>query len=103
VPIILVGTKLDLRGKAEAVQSLKENNQSPITTQQGEELGKKIGAKKYIECSALTQQNLALVFEEAVKLVLFPNRESAAEDKKEEKKSKKKGEKGDKDKDCLIQ
>lgn len=31
-PIILVGTKLDLRSKPEAIQSLKENNQEPIST-----------------------------------------------------------------------
>eukprot|EP01115_Flamella_aegyptia_P008995 TRINITY_DN37815_c0_g1_i1.p1 TRINITY_DN37815_c0_g1~~TRINITY_DN37815_c0_g1_i1.p1 ORF type:complete len:211 (+),score=44.83 TRINITY_DN37815_c0_g1_i1:83-715(+) len=102
VPIILVGTKLDLRSKAEAVQSLKDAGQSPITNQQGEELAKQIGAKKYIECSALTQQNLAQVFEEAVKLVLFPNRDSG-EDKKETDGKKKKKEKGEKDKDCIIQ
>jgi len=114
-PIILVGTKLDLRGKTEAVQSLKENNQEPISTEKGEALSKKIGAKKYLECSALTQEGLAKVFEEAVKVILFPkNSEQAAAEqpdtntpdskKKEGKKKdkKEKGEKGDKG-ECLIQ
>jgi len=109
VPIILVGTKMDLRSKPEAVQSLKDMNQSPITTQQGEELARKIGAKKYLECSALTQQNLSLVFEEAVKLVLFPQKEGSAptDEKDKDKKGGKKEKGADKgkkeDKECLIQ
>jgi len=114
-PIILVGTKLDLRGKSEAIQSLKENNQEPISSEKGEGLAKKIGAKKYLECSALTQEGLAKVFEEAVKVILFPNKanETLSEstdtpvDGKPKKESKKKDkkEKGDKEKDpnCSIQ
>eukprot|EP01118_Nematostelium_gracile_P016194 TRINITY_DN664_c0_g1_i1.p1 TRINITY_DN664_c0_g1~~TRINITY_DN664_c0_g1_i1.p1 ORF type:complete len:218 (-),score=62.29 TRINITY_DN664_c0_g1_i1:217-870(-) len=108
-PIILVGTKLDLRSKPEAIQSLKDNGQEPISLKKGEELAKKLGAKRYLECSALTQEGLARVFEEAVKVILFPgkeNEESPAVDgaKKGEKKKAGKGDKGDKkDKDCLIQ
>jgi len=111
VPIILVGTKLDLRSKPEATQSLKENNQSPITTEQGEALAKKMGAKKYLECSALTQEGLARVFEEAVKVILFPQKEGENADhatekkEKKEKKDKKDKSTGDpkKDPNCLIQ
>jgi len=120
-PIILVGTKLDLRGKPEAVSSLKENNEEPVTTEKGESLAKKIGAKKYLECSALTQEGLAKVFEEAVKVILFPANKSTVEttegsndapsptegkSKKGEGKSKKdktKGGDGKKDGDCVIQ
>jgi len=109
-PIILVGTKLDLRSKPEAVQSLKDNNQEAISTKKGEELAKKISAKRYLECSALTQEGLAKVFEEAVKVILFPQATESeqpaaaaapAEKGKKDKKDKKKP--GDKDKDCLIQ
>jgi len=110
-PIILVGTKLDLRSKPEAIQSLKENNQEPISTKKGEELAKKVGAKRYLECSALTQEGLAKVFEEAVKVILFPQAAEEApaptgdtgKSKKEGKKGKKGEGKGEKDKDCLIQ
>ena len=34
----------------------------------------KVGAKRYLECSALTQEGLAKVFEEAVKVILFPDK-----------------------------
>jgi len=110
-PIILVGTKLDLRTKPEAIQSLKDNGQEPISTKKGEELAKKVGAKRYLECSALTQEGLAKVFEEAVKVILFPQAAeptepaapAAAEKKDKRDKKDKKEKKGDKDKECLIQ
>jgi len=124
-PIILVGTKLDLRGKSEAIQSLKEANQEPVSSEKGEALGKKIGAKKYLECSALTQEGLAKVFEEAVKVILFPKSGDSTSDsaspspdtsdstkskkesggKKKDKKDKGDKDKGDKEKDpnCVIQ
>jgi len=100
-PIILVGTKLDLRSKPDAIQLLKENNQEAISTEQGRELAQKIGAKRYLECSALTQEGLAKVFEEAVKVILFPNKEEEPAASSEKKSSKKKS-KEDK-KDCIIQ
>jgi len=75
-PIILVGTKLDLREDTETLSRLNERKLAPITQSQGEELAKKIGAVKYIECSALQQTNLKLVFEEAIKAVLYPKKEA---------------------------
>ncbi|XP_019100629.1 PREDICTED: rac-like GTP-binding protein ARAC9 isoform X1 [Camelina sativa] len=70
VPIVLVGTKLDLR----------EDKQFPmnypgactISTEQGQELRKEIGALAYIECSSKTQQNVKTVFDAAIKVVLQP-------------------------------
>jgi Ras-related C3 botulinum toxin substrate 1 len=108
-PIILVGTKLDLRSKPEAISNLRENNQEPITSDQGKLLAQKIGAKKYLECSALTQEGLAKVFEEAVKVILFPGKDEddggAADKGGDSKKGAKKGKKDKegKDKDCVIQ
>jgi len=105
-PIILVGTKLDLRGKPEAIQSLKENSQEPISTKKGEELAKKVGAKRYLECSALTQEGLAKVFEEAVKVILFPNKDTTEEANQSPDNSGKKNKNKDKtkkEKECLIQ
>ncbi|QHO28859.1 Phosphoenolpyruvate carboxylase [Arachis hypogaea] len=64
VPIILVGTKLDHPGAA------------PITTVQGKELRKLIGAPVYIECSSKTQQNVKAVFDAAIKVVLQPPKQN---------------------------
>ena len=67
-----MGTKLDLRENPAEMERLRERRQSPITFQQGEAMRKKIGAVCYKECSALTQQGLKDIFDEAIKVVLFP-------------------------------
>lgn len=72
VPILLLGTKSDLRGDEETVTKLKEQGLAPTTHQQGDILAKQIGAVKYMECSALQQENIREVFEEAARVVLFP-------------------------------
>jgi Ras-related C3 botulinum toxin substrate 1 len=71
VPIILVGTKTDLREDQKTIDNLKKRDQTPITFEQGEKLRKEIGAIKYIECSALRNQGVKDVFTEAIRLVLF--------------------------------
>lgn len=72
VPIILVGTKLDLRSDAHTAEVLRKKNQVPISTEEGQEMAKQIGAKKYLECSALTQAGLKNVFDSSIRLVLAP-------------------------------
>ncbi|XP_055798553.1 rho-related GTP-binding protein RhoG-like isoform X1 [Salvelinus fontinalis] len=72
VPVLLVGTKKDLRGDVEAVKKLKEHGLAPTNQQQGNALAKQIGAVKYLECSALMQDGVREVFEEAVRAVLYP-------------------------------
>eukprot|EP01089_Gocevia_fonbrunei_P013816 TRINITY_DN362_c0_g2_i1.p1 TRINITY_DN362_c0_g2~~TRINITY_DN362_c0_g2_i1.p1 ORF type:complete len:196 (+),score=53.36 TRINITY_DN362_c0_g2_i1:88-675(+) len=74
IPIILVGTKYDLRSDEKTISKLKEGGQSAISLEQGEDLAKKLKAVKFIECSAFTGHNLKLVFDEAVKAVLFGGR-----------------------------
>ncbi|GMH13688.1 hypothetical protein Nepgr_015529 [Nepenthes gracilis] len=71
VPIVLVGTKLDLREGRGHVDFTESNI---ITSAQGEELRKQIGAAAYIECSSKTQQNVKAVFDTAIKVVLQPPR-----------------------------
>uniref|UniRef100_K7FIM0 small monomeric GTPase n=2 Tax=Pelodiscus sinensis TaxID=13735 RepID=K7FIM0_PELSI len=71
-PIILVGTKLDLRDDKETIEKLKEKKLSPITYPQGLALAKEIDSVKYLECSALTQRGLKTVFDEAIRAVLCP-------------------------------
>lgn len=72
VPKILVGTKLDLRDNTAEVEKLRSRRQSPVTQQQGEAMRKRIQAVTYKECSALTQVGLKDIFDEAIKVVLFP-------------------------------
>ena len=67
-----MGTKLDLRENPAEIERLRERRQSPVTLQQGEAMKKKISAVCYKECSALTQQGLKDIFDEAIKVVLFP-------------------------------
>ncbi|XP_066571471.1 rho-related GTP-binding protein RhoG [Amia ocellicauda] len=72
VPVLLVGTKCDLRADLETVKKLKEQGLAPTTFQQGSALAKQIGAVKYLECSALQQEGVRDVFAEAVRAVLNP-------------------------------
>lgn len=67
IPILLVGTKSDLRNVKSAIEQLKKNGQEPITKEQGEHMAAEINAYRYFECSAKTQEGLSLVFEECVR------------------------------------
>jgi Ras-related C3 botulinum toxin substrate 1 len=60
-PILLIGTKLDLREDKETLAQLGEQGMSPIKREQGQRLANKIRAVKYLECSALTQRGLRQV------------------------------------------
>jgi len=70
--IVLVGTKLDLREDQETIDKLEERRMAPIQYIQGAAMSREIGAVKYLECSALTQQGLKTVFDEAIRAVLNP-------------------------------
>ncbi|KAJ5073450.1 hypothetical protein M0811_08567 [Anaeramoeba ignava] len=72
VPMILVGTKLDLRDDQDTIMKLEEKGLSPISYQAGMDMAKEIKAVKYLECSALTQKNLKTVFDESIRAVLSP-------------------------------
>jgi len=81
-PMILVGTKLDLRSDPNTVQKLREKNQTPVTAEEGLDMAHNIGAVKYLECSALTQKGLKTVFDEAIRVVLCPPSVKKAKGKK---------------------
>uniref|UniRef100_A0A4W5MD63 Rho-related GTP-binding protein RhoG n=1 Tax=Hucho hucho TaxID=62062 RepID=A0A4W5MD63_9TELE len=71
-PILLVGTKKDLRNDPEVLKKLKDQNQTTITQQQGTALARQIQAIKYLECSALNQDGIKEVFAEGVRAFLNP-------------------------------
>ena len=68
-PLILVGTKLDLRDDGKTIEQLKKSNLVPVTNCDGLKMMENIGAVKYLECSSLTRKGLDAVFVEAVKAI----------------------------------
>ncbi|KAH0871716.1 hypothetical protein HID58_078738 [Brassica napus] len=79
VPIVLVGTKLDLRDDKQFF--IDHPGAVPITTAQGEELKKLIEAPAYIECSSKSQENVKGVFDAAIRVVLQPPKQKKKKSK----------------------
>ena len=61
---MIVGTQVDLRDDPQVLNKLAKQKMQPITKEQGEEMARRLGAVKYVECSALTQYKLKDVFDE---------------------------------------
>ena len=76
VPILLVGTKMDLRSNEDTLQKLEEQGLAPVRTEQGNTVAKEIGAIEYLECSAMDQESLKNVFVQAIRSVLSIPRRS---------------------------
>jgi Ras-related C3 botulinum toxin substrate 1 len=72
---LLIGTKSDLREDPDTLEKLQQKKQAPVTQEQALEMVKEIGAVKYLECSALRQETLIPVFEEAIRAVLKQHEE----------------------------
>lgn len=51
VPVLLVGTKSDLRNDSATAERLRDKGESLITAEVGGDLAKEIGAVAYMECS----------------------------------------------------
>jgi Ras-related C3 botulinum toxin substrate 1 len=75
VPFILVGTKLDLRQNPMTIEELQKYNETPISYIQGLQMEKELHAVNYLECSALTQNGLKEVFDEAIRVGLCYKRQ----------------------------
>ena len=74
-PFLLVGTQMDLRDDAKTLEKLAKNKQKPVSQEQGERLAKELKAVMFVECSALTQEGLKNVFDEAIMVALMPQEE----------------------------
>ena len=86
VPIILVGTKTDLRDSEEIKETNKnrkeskiilqrhDKNPSYVTTERGMQMAKDISASSYIECSALQNRGLQSVFDAVVRAAISPKK-----------------------------
>mmetsp|Transcript_470 Transcript_470/g.549 ORF Transcript_470/g.549 Transcript_470/m.549 type:complete len:411 (-) Transcript_470:386-1618(-) len=69
-PVLLVGTKLDLRTDQETLDKLRERNQKPIERKAGKKMARDIGAVGYFECSSKENLGLKDLFDEAVRIVI---------------------------------
>jgi len=72
VPKILVGLKADLRNDENMEEQMKTKGLSYTSTKEAEEIAKEIGAAHHMECSALTQEGLKQVFDQAIMVGLNP-------------------------------
>ena len=66
VPILLVGTKMDIRDKWEN-EKQKGTEQRGVRYSAGNQMSDEIEAVNYVECSALTQEGVEKVFHEALR------------------------------------
>uniref|UniRef100_A0A8C3FAD0 Rho-related GTP-binding protein RhoU n=1 Tax=Chrysemys picta bellii TaxID=8478 RepID=A0A8C3FAD0_CHRPI len=65
-PLLLVGTQCDLRQDVQVLIQLARRREKPVAEPAARALAQKVGAVGYVECSALTQQNLKEVFDTAI-------------------------------------
>ncbi|CAH1365434.1 hypothetical protein MTP99_001697 [Tenebrio molitor] len=70
IPILLIGTKNDLRDDQKELENLKKMKKKPVTTEEAEETAKRIGAVTYIECSAKSKFRVNDVFVAAAKATM---------------------------------
>lgn len=71
MPIILVGLKKDLRDDPVAQEEMRKRSEKFVTPEEGEDVRRRISAKKYLECSALTGEGVDDVFEAATRQSLL--------------------------------
>jgi len=75
VPILLVGTKSDLRKDDSTIKQLDSRNQKMVSLEDAQRMAKEIGAVNFLECSALTQEGLKQVFDDAIRAAMStPNK-----------------------------
>ena len=64
----MIGTKIDLRTDEESIKRLNDLGLEAISTAQGMEMSNKIGAKQYMECSALESIGVQSIFDQAIQI-----------------------------------
>ena len=85
VPLLLIGNKIDLREDPDTIEYLSELKRVPVSKTQGLSTAKKIGAVKYLECSAKTGKGLKDVFTTSAEVVVSPEIFQQPNSKKEKK------------------
>ncbi|KAI1358134.1 GTP-binding protein rho4 [Xylaria arbuscula] len=69
-PLILVGLKSDLRHKKTCIEMLKTQGLTPVTSEQGMTVAKKMGAQ-YMECSSKEMVGVDEIFDNAIHTVVM--------------------------------
>ncbi|KAI0968060.1 GTP-binding protein rho4 [Xylaria arbuscula] len=72
-PLILVGLKSDLRHKKTCIEMLKTQGLTPVTSEQGMAVAKKMGAQ-YMECSSKEMVGVDDIFDSAIHTVVMNDR-----------------------------
>ncbi|OLL25436.1 GTP-binding protein rho2 [Neolecta irregularis DAH-3] len=70
VPIILVGLKADLRRNPQAIEAMRLKSLNFVDSKEAEAVSRSIGAKKFLECSALESDKVDDVFEAATRAAI---------------------------------
>ncbi|KAK6641832.1 hypothetical protein RUM44_013550 [Polyplax serrata] len=65
-PMLLVGTQADRKTDVRLLNQLSANREVPVSVHQAKTLANALGAKEYIETSALTQKQLKDAFDNAI-------------------------------------
>lgn len=74
-PLILVGLKSDLRYKKTCIDMLKTQGLTPVTTEQGLAVARKMNAA-YMECSSKEMTGVEEIFEQAILTVVANDRKN---------------------------
>jgi Rho family protein len=71
VPVILVGLKKDLRTDPVAIDEMRRKSTEFVSPTHADQVAKDMGARRYLECSALTGEGVDDVFEIATRASLL--------------------------------
>jgi len=71
-PILLVGTKIDLREDPATLSYLSDRKQVPVEYDEGKRKAKEMGCISYIECSSMDGNGFEKVFSDAVRSAVNP-------------------------------
>jgi Ras homolog gene family, member A len=74
-PLVLVGLKSDLRFKKTCIDMLKTQGLTPVTTEQGLAVARKMSAQ-YMECSSKEMRGVDEIFEQAILTVVANDRKN---------------------------
>lgn len=85
IPVLLVGTKTDLRDDTKRICELRCQHQKFVSVQEGLEMASRISAVGYVECSTLLGEGVHEVFDLAARIAwryeIFQKKEAPAPSK----------------------